>query len=233
MGHKQTLFGKKYQIKLVGADSAIWVQQKDLSTGTVELYESGNALPKNAKAYVNRGHVVAQRELLANQSQPSPDAAVAKSSKSSSSPAHFDPIRAHKRMLGWCLTAQVYVVAINKILAADVTKRNLARKEILDPMEPPKSLQCNLELMHFLSGRLVKWQNKRNVLTPTVGKKNHITCTVCEKDFNFLRVERAITHVTSTAHHVKCKAKNGTVATENCRAIMQFHSESAKGTCYC
>ena len=81
-------------------------------------------------------------------------AAVAKTV--STSPHQTDPIRAEKKMFGWCLTAQVYIVAINKILSSPAKQRHLVRKQILDSLQPPKYVMPNLELVHFLSGRLVR-----------------------------------------------------------------------------
>ena len=60
-------------------------------------------------------------------------------------------------------------------------------------------------------------------LKPTEGKTNCITCTICEKDIQFRKVERVITHVTSLGHHEMCKKKNRMGVTETSQALMRFN----------
>ena len=96
-----------------------------------------------------------QQDILEKQKDhPSVEAASAVVAKTvSTSPRQTDPIRVQKTF-GWCLTAQVYIVVINKISQAK--QRHLVRKQILDSLQPPKYVMSNLEMVYFLSGRLVR-----------------------------------------------------------------------------
>ena len=58
VGHKETIFGVKYHIKLRGVAKEIWIQSTDLSKGVAELYNNKQGLSSNAKARVDRGHVI-------------------------------------------------------------------------------------------------------------------------------------------------------------------------------
>ena len=57
VGHKETIFGVKYHIKLRGVAKEIWIQSTDLSKGVVKLYKNKQNLSSNTKVRVDRGHV--------------------------------------------------------------------------------------------------------------------------------------------------------------------------------
>lgn len=65
---KTTIFDTtKYQLKLVGVDTLLWVNEKDLSEGVAKMYQTDGSLEKNAKARVNRVHVKKHNAFLADQ----------------------------------------------------------------------------------------------------------------------------------------------------------------------
>ena len=108
MGHKETIFGVKYHIKLRGVAKEIWIQSTDLSKGVVELYKNKQDLSINAKARVDRGHVIVQKKFLKTQQDilekqkdhPSVEAASDTVAKTvSTSPRQTDPIRVEKKYL--------------------------------------------------------------------------------------------------------------------------------------
>ena len=47
---RETKFGDKFLIALVGVDDKLWVQQKDLSTAVAECFKTGIPLPKKSKS---------------------------------------------------------------------------------------------------------------------------------------------------------------------------------------
>ena len=57
---RETKFGKKFLIKLIGVENRIWVQMKDLSAGVATNFEQRTPLPKNSRALINRGFAVQQ-----------------------------------------------------------------------------------------------------------------------------------------------------------------------------
>ena len=63
------IFGKKYQLKLLGVDKLLWVIAKDLSKGVVETYDTDGSLLKNGKACVDRVYVKQQESFLADQAR--------------------------------------------------------------------------------------------------------------------------------------------------------------------
>ena len=157
MGRKETIFGIKCHIKLRGIAKEIWIQSTDLSKGVVELYKNKQDLPSNAKARVDRGHVIVQKNFLKTQKDilekqkdhPGVESASAAVTKRFLH-HRVKQIRSEsEKMLGWCLTAQVYIVVINKILSSPTKQRHLVRKQILDSLQPPKYVMSNLDLVHF------------------------------------------------------------------------------------
>ena len=64
MERRETKFGDKFLITLVGVDDKLWVQQKDLSTAVAECFKTGIPLPKKAKSLVNRGFVEKQKKYV-------------------------------------------------------------------------------------------------------------------------------------------------------------------------
>ena len=56
--------GSKYEIKLIGVDKPVWVNEQKLSKGVHKTYQADGSLAKGAKALVNRGFVIEQKEFL-------------------------------------------------------------------------------------------------------------------------------------------------------------------------
>ena len=56
--------GSKYEIKLIGVDKPVWVNEKKLSKGVHKTYQADGSLAKGAKALVNRGFVIEQKEFF-------------------------------------------------------------------------------------------------------------------------------------------------------------------------
>ena len=107
MGHKETIFGVKYYIKLRGVAKEIWIQSTDLSKGVAELYKNKQDLSSNTKPRVDRGHVIVQKKFLKTQKDilekqkdhPSVEAASAAVTKTvSTSPRQTDSIRVGKNV---------------------------------------------------------------------------------------------------------------------------------------
>ena len=62
--HRETKYGDKFCIKLVGVDGEVWVQAQHLSAGVGVNFLNKKALPKNVKVLINRGFVVKQQKYL-------------------------------------------------------------------------------------------------------------------------------------------------------------------------
>ena len=56
--------GSKYEVKLIGVDKHVWVNEKQLSKGVHKTYLADGSLAKGAKALVNRGFVIEQKEFF-------------------------------------------------------------------------------------------------------------------------------------------------------------------------
>ena len=56
--------GNKYEIKLIGVGKPVWVNEQKLSKGVHKTYQADGSLAKGAKALVNRGFVIEQKEFL-------------------------------------------------------------------------------------------------------------------------------------------------------------------------
>ena len=56
--------GNKYEIKLIGVDKRVWVHEKQLSKGVHKTFQADGSLAKGAKALVNRGFVIEQKEFF-------------------------------------------------------------------------------------------------------------------------------------------------------------------------
>ena len=56
--------GTKYEVKLIGVDKSVWVQEKQLSKSVHKTYQTDGSLTTGAMAQVNRGYVIEQRKFL-------------------------------------------------------------------------------------------------------------------------------------------------------------------------
>ena len=213
---KVSRFGiqKKYHVKLVGVTKELWVHEKQLSAGVAECYQAGLKLPKKAKAYVDRGYSAEQKKFIHEQRlerrRLSPD----------------DPVKDQKRAYRWAVDANAYVGAINKVLKLSTRKRSAARKIMITELNPPKTVLGNLHSSNFINGAFVIWNSREDVLTTTSDKPGFLTCTVCEKNFKWARVERALCHVTSARHYDCCKQKLNKDVTDRSANLMTDVSKS-------
>ena len=54
----------KFKLKLCGIEKSVWVADINLSRGVVTNYKAGLALPRNAKAHVDRGYAEKQKSYF-------------------------------------------------------------------------------------------------------------------------------------------------------------------------
>lgn len=70
---KISKFGRiKLLLKLVGVETELWVFAKDVSKNVVSAFEADEKLPKNSRAFVDRGYVLQQRKFLDKSESASP-----------------------------------------------------------------------------------------------------------------------------------------------------------------
>ena len=180
--HRETKYGDKFCIKLVGVDGEVWVQAQHLSAGVGANFLNKKALPKNDKFLINRGFVVKQQKYLRLQNDQ------ADTGTSSVSPLskkqEVDPLKTARKHSRWIVVTQFYVRAINKVLRCVPAKRTAAVTELLDTLKPPKFCLPSLAVEKFLDGSLQIWDSKENVLKPSADKTGGLYCSVCEKNFS-------------------------------------------------
>ena len=189
---KTSKFGaKKYHVKLVGVEQLIWVLSKDLSPDCATSADAGRSLPKNAKAYVNRGYVEKQRAFLSQNTH------------ESNAKAQDDPVKAEARCAKWCVRVDHFVKGINAVLRAPVNRRKQALADMVHKCELPNSVVEKIPLSRFLDGELVAMTGGK-IMIPTEGKPGYMTCSACESTYHFVKGERVLRHVISAGHQKKC-----------------------------
>ena len=228
MERRETKFGDKFLITLVGVHDKLWVQQKDLSTAVAECFKTGIPLPKKAKSLVNRGFVEKQKKYVTQL------LIKVLSSGSSTSPSlkksqTLDTLKVARRHARWIITVQSYVVGINKILSCVTAKRATALKQLIVDLNPPLFCLSSLVITRFLDGSYQIWNAKDTILQNVENKLGFLRCTVCEKDFKWSSQERAIKHILSTDHHKCCKLKNDAADRARSVQVLQEASSSALG----
>ena len=190
----------------------MWVAGINLSRGVLSNHKAGLALPRNAKANVDRGYAEQQKSFFNKH---------AKSLRLGKKKARSaNPVSVASKCEKWCAKAQSYVVAINTILSSPVKARAALREKILSQMGE-LSLHCveNFAMEHFLSGRLVKWDKK--ALTPSKNQTGAIYCHACKKEFKFPQWNRVLYHVSCQEHHDCCRVKNQAGATDRSAAALK------------
>ena len=167
---RETKFGKKNLIKLIGVENRIWVQMKDLSAGVATNFEQRTPLPKNSRALINRGFAVQQKKYL--------KCLAKQSDTNNASPApkknQLDPIKLARKQAAWIATAQAYILAVNQVLRVAAGKRASAVQKLIENLKPPQFCLRSLATDNFLDGTLTSWNSKGNVIES--GRKLGFLC---------------------------------------------------------
>ena len=142
-----------------------------------------------------------------------------------------DPVKGELRCAKWSVRAGHFVNTINKVLRTPISKRKAVWKQMMIDTELPLSVKEKLQIERFLDGRLVVWQQKQKIMTPTKAKPGFLTCAACESDHKFRTGGRMLLHLVSKEHQQKCREKLGVAEKELRQSLMDDHCAAAASKC--
>ena len=230
LDYKEGKHGKIFRIQIAHYNP-MWIPVQKLSKGSAESHLIGSPLPKKSYAVLARSYSKpplkmktksitnffgkrGQPKVTEDESDPPPekkrsrsDGDVAKTKEIKDTPKKKRNI---SKMLteAWCGRSRVYIKKFNvildrKILSDLVKLLNEAKEEL----KPNKECDHLFSSEKFLTGTIVKHNEKNINCLRTTTTPGGIRCEVCDESFKVSRQSRAINHCFHKTHIEKLKIK--------------------------